>query len=289
MSFRGYFLSSHRIHLKISKQSAFVGFPPPLLGEQALRLPVLSNGVHYLGLNKPGGIAVREHPWWNFPDLDTALNKQLESEKPELLRLKASVFGSIYNLEPEISGIVLYAKDRDGLEHLRNEFGSAKMAFRFLFIAPTFSGECEEGFQADAPLLPHNTKPKIIPSSAKGKKATSLFHRLETADSGWSLWEAQVNYFRVHQVRAHFALGGSAILGDLLYGEVEPPLVRDLVATKRGGPRLHIPAFKGLALHLSDLSFTAQTGEAVSMHAPLPNAFTVFLKRAGFGLAYTSR
>ena len=258
--------------------SEFIGFPPPLLGETPLRMPIVGRGADWVCLNKPAGPGVRAYPWdAGVPDLDDALNRQLQAEKPELMRLGAELFGSVYYMDPLVSGLALFGTSREGLAALRNRFGSSEMSFRFLFVAPAFGGELEEGFQADAPLLPHYNKPKMIPSTAKGKKSATRFHRLAVSPSGWNLWEALTTYPRPHQVRAHFALSGVGILGDALYGGPEVPTLKELMPKKRG-PGVQNPVFDGVALHLSGLEFSTDEG-VQKLQAALPRSFEVMLKR----------
>lgn len=263
----------------------FIGFPPPLLGESPLRLPILDRGDGWIALNKPAGVAVREYPWdLGIPDLDAALNRQLSEGKPELLRLRAEIFGSVYYMDPVMSGLALFATNREALEFFRNQFGSMHMQFRFLLVTPEVGGDLSDGFETEAPLLPHYDKPKMIPSTAKGKRARTRFVRLQNA-SGWSLWEAYTNYPRPHQIRAHFALSEHGILGDSLYGGVAAPTLKDLMPKKRG-PGMANPVFGGVALHLESVTIqlpldTQGQMEPRQLRAPLVREFAVMLKRMG--------
>jgi len=144
-----------------SKKRNAIGFPPPLLGEFPQRLTLLAATGDWLALDKPAGVGTRAYPWDDTPDLDSALNTQFEAGKPELQRTGASLFGSVYYLDPEISGVALFAKNRDALADLRNRFGSGECRFTFRFVA-ALSEEAAAEFQADAPLLPHRVKPKMI-------------------------------------------------------------------------------------------------------------------------------
>lgn len=234
----------------MSKKSApAVGFPPPLLGEEPIRLPILHDAEGWLALEKPAGVGMRAHPWdEGVPDLDSALNVQLENGKPELLRLGASLFGSLYYVDPEIAGIAVFAKNRDSLADLRNSYGSSEGRFVFTFVA----GRGAEGLpslESDAPLLHHRVKPKMIPSTAKGKKCFTKFVRL--GESGeWALWEAHVDFFRAHQVRAHAAVAGIPVMGDTLYAGPSIPTHSQLEPKKRrqGGDK---PAYVDLPIWLS--------------------------------------
>lgn len=268
-----------------SSDASAIGFPPPLLGAQPLRLPVLGETADWLALNKPAGVGVREYPWdLGVPNLDTALNQQLQEGKPELLRTQAALFGSVYYLDPVISGVAVFGKNRAAVAALRNAYGSGHCDCCFYLLArhAAESGLTER--LADAPLLPHNTKPKMIPSTAKGKRATTTFHCSAVAASGWALWQATTTYFRPHQVRAHAATLEMPILGDTLYGGLPAPSLHDLDNKKRG-PGVQTPLFEGVALHLAEVRFP-ETGPlaAAGIQAALPRSFAALLKRLGLSL-----
>jgi 23S rRNA-/tRNA-specific pseudouridylate synthase len=258
-----------------------IGFPPGLLGEAPLRMPVIGESDGWLAVEKPIGVGMREHPWdAGVADMDAALNKQLQAEKPELVKRGATLFGSAYYLDPAISGVALFAKTRDSLTELKNLVGSAELRYRFFFVtkARAAGGVC--ALVADAPLLPHNTKPKMIPSTAKGKKSTTEFKLMSESSSGWALWEATTTFLRPHQVRVHAAVQDLAVMGDMLYAGPEAPLLSELLPNKRTSG-IKFPVLDGLALHLREVILPA-SGEgtaAVSLRAELPRHFRVMLQR----------
>jgi 23S rRNA-/tRNA-specific pseudouridylate synthase len=225
---------------------------------------------------------MREHPWsLDCPNLDTALNQQLQAEKPELLRLGATCFGSIYILDPEFSGVALFGLHRPAIATQREIYGDGKIESRIEFLARDQPDQ--ETLASDAPLLPHNTKPKMIPSTAKGKRSTSEFKRLAVNDSGWALWEARLKFARPHQVRAHAALVGIPILGDTCYGGPHSPTMRDLDPRRRG-TSAEAPLFKGLAGHLRELRLP---GSIPPILAPRPRRFETALLRLGLNATAT--
>ena len=93
-----------------------IGFPPGMLADAPFRMPVIGESDGWIAVEKPTGVGMREHPWdAGVPDMDAALNKQLQAEKPELVKRGATLFGSAYYLDPAISGVALFAKNRDSL------------------------------------------------------------------------------------------------------------------------------------------------------------------------------
>jgi 23S rRNA pseudouridine1911/1915/1917 synthase len=212
---------------------------------------------------------MREHPWnLGYPNLDSALNVQLQDEKPELLRLGATCFGSIYNLDPACSGVALFGLHRPAIAALREQYGDGAIEASIHFLAREDGGPGTR--RIDAPLLPHNTKPKMIPSTAKGKKCTTRFTRLATAGD-WSLWEARAGYLRPHQARAHAALAGIPIMGDTLYRGPASPTARHR-RSSAPAPQL----FDGLAAHLHTLH---QPQNQPAITAPHPRRFLNCLRR----------
>ena len=136
LSVRGPFVSVGELFIMSqARKKNSIGFPPGLLGDAPLRMPVIGEAEGWIAVEKPAGVGVREYPWdAGVPDMDTALNKQLQAEKPELVKRGATLFGSAYYLDPAISGVALFAKNRDCLTELKNLVGSAELRFRFFFV-----------------------------------------------------------------------------------------------------------------------------------------------------------
>lgn len=271
-----------------AKKGPAIGFPPPLLGGDPLRLSVLGDADGWLALDKPAGVGVRAYPWdEGVPHLDAALNQQLQAGKPELAGFGAELFGSVYYIEPEVSGVALFGKSREAIADLRNAYGSGELGFQFLCVSRIHPAVEPGGVLAsDAPLLPHDWKLKMIPSTAKGKRAQTSFKCLAVSASGWALWVARSAYPRVHQIRVHAAVLGIALLGDTLYEGPDSPLLVDVMPKKRG-PGMRAPVYAGVALHLRQVCLSQAHGDGRLILAELPNPFSVMLKRLGLmpGLA----
>lgn len=263
-----------------------IGFPPGMLADAPFRMPVIGESDGWIAVEKPTGVGMREHPWdAGVPDMDAALNKQLQAEKPELVRRGATLFGSAYYLDPAISGVALFAKNRDSLTELKNLVGSAELRYRFFFVTKARAAGGAKEVVANAPLLPHNTKPKMIPSSAKGKKSTTEFKLLSESHLGWALWEATTSFLRPHQVRVHAAVQELPVMGDVLYAGPEAPLLSELLPNKRTSG-IKFPVLDGLALHLGEviLPASSEAAAAESLRAELPRHFRVMLQRMQLAL-----
>lgn len=260
------------------KSESAIGFPPPLLGEAPWRMPILAQDPEqsWFALNKPANIALRDFPWdRHLPNMDAALNRQLQAGKPELLRRNADLFGSIYYLDPCISGVALFAENRVRLSELRNAFGSGDLQFYFTFIAKADPSALAEPLCAEAPLLVHNTKPKMIPSTAKGKKARTHFQPLSNDAGPYCLWQAKTAFFRPHQVRAHAATHGIPVIGDALYGAEALPAP---ITRAHGRKRVELTqetADAALPIHLQRVCLA----DGRTIEAPYPRHFLHLLRR----------
>lgn len=257
-----------------------LGFPSPLLGESNLRIEVIAQNEHFLALNKPPLISVRQHPWEDpVSNLDSALNAQLGSGKPEWVATGAETFGSIYFLDHALSGVALFGKNKKSIAELRNAYGSGDLYFNYCFVALS-DAVSEDIFENNTPLLKHRYKSKMIPSTAKGKQSKTLFKCLSKNKEGWSLWEAVTHYPRPHQIRLHASLSGLKVLGDDLYRGEKAPSFASIGKWKKEGDR-EKGIFTGLAVHLKSVHFEDFEGKSVCLEAALPKPFKALFSHLG--------
>ncbi len=262
-----------------------LGFAPPLLGSQPMRLPIIAEGQGWFALAKPAEIGVRPHPWDpTVPNLDSALNLQLSAQKRELTELGCELIASVYYLDPPISGVALFAKTREGMAIWRNAFGSNQMSFRFVF-ATRGDGGNREARQSicDVPLRAVEHKGIMAASARKGKKTKTLFRRLAVGRDGWSLWEGVSEYLRPHQVRAHAALVGLPVGGDKLYGGEDIPVFSRAARLGSVEDAPAQAAYSGPAIHLMNLQYGVADARQ-TVRAPLPTPLAGWMRRLGLKL-----
>lgn len=254
----------------------YIGFAAPLLGERAVRLEVLYSGGGVLGLEKPLGVLVDAHPWYEGePSLVSGLRQQIEKGKAELEKYKLEDVYSVYGLEPEVTGIALLAANKESAEFLRNQMGSGTMTFRFTLLGKGTGSE-EDEISCDLPLSKHYSKPKMVVSNKTGKKCRTNFKRLEKIGS-YEVWEAELDYMRMHQVRIHAHESGLGIVGESLYGAVEPVYLSKLKRRYVHKEEREKPLYEGICLHLSEVQYVNPEGEKVCVRAGLPKKWKVML------------
>ncbi|MEM9226595.1 MAG: pseudouridine synthase [Verrucomicrobiota bacterium] len=249
-----------------------IGFAPPLLGDKPVRLGVLAHEPgQWLALDKPAGMLVEAHRWHpDLPPLMPALQAQAEAGKRELSPYGLREVGAIYRMEPELSGVLLLAATEGARTQLREAYGSGQLELRFTFLAKTDGGPPER--VCELPVAVHRIQSRALVSHDSGKKARTLFTRLEQVGN-YTWWEARVSYLRVHQVRLHAAEVGLPIVGDRRYRGERPILLSRIKKTyrSRGEER---PLYAGICLHLEELSW-----DGITVNSPLPKGMRVLKER----------
>lgn len=263
------------------EKNAFIGFPPPLLGERPLRMPVLYSGDGLLAVDRPAGITGAAHSWYpHLPDLMEAINTQARSGKPELARLGVGEVKPVVMTDAECAGVTLYASGDQALEFYRNQYGSGQMTLRFVLLAHAQAGE--DVRVCDLPLARHRGgQPRMVVSHTTGKQARTEFRMTENIGA-YSLWEASTAFARMHQVRIHALESGLGVVGDTDYSR-EPPVFLSrikpgyAVRKSRAGDEER-PLYPCPAMYLQSVELETQTGESLRIAGEAPTKFEVMLK-----------
>ncbi|TVR50566.1 MAG: RNA pseudouridine synthase [Puniceicoccaceae bacterium] len=264
------------------KSSApFLSLAEGILGPGRWVFPLLFDRGPLLALNKPPGVAVSQDPLSaEAPNLLTALQGELEREKPQLRRLGIEGIHRINPMDAEISGALLLARDKESGDRYRNALGSSLFRFTYRFLSDGAAPEDE--VSCDLPLARHRLQPRMLISHGTGRKTVTRFRRIGQWGR-FALWEAGSSDCRPHQVRVHAVECGIPVLGDSLYGRRPVPALSDL--RRRGGPGRggdgapDRPLYDWPCLHLARIDFPACEEEGTwTVEAPLPSRLATLLK-----------
>lgn len=261
-----------------------IGFPPPLLGAQAVRLPIIDRGDGWLLLPKPLGVLVDRLPGQSgVCSLTDALRRQWAAGKGELANRGIQCVRGIYPLEPEVTGPVLMALHETVAAELRNAHGSGALRFAFRVVAAV--GEGEELRLCEAPIAYDSRRGIGIVSARRGKKAHTVFRLLHQAQ-GYALWEAETKYLRYSQIRLHARELGLRVVGDESMGGGPAPRA-SVVNNRRNWRGKDEPYYSAPMVWLHSLSLSPE-GDEVGMSAlggmfAAPAGVKVFLSRTGLG------
>lgn len=183
----------------------------------------------------------------------------------------------VHRLDREASGLLVFAKSREALELLKDDFKARRTHRLYAAVVEgTFdtlpgskqqpSGtvqsylyEDEEGrvFSTDTPTRakPKRTRTEFEDDDFQTPRLAVTHYRLVASGHGRSLLQVRLETGRKHQIRVHMKLLGKPILGDTRYQARENPIDR-------------------LCLHAVELGFRhPRTGETVRFASPTPGVF----------------
>jgi RluA family pseudouridine synthase len=188
----------------------------------------------------------------------------------------------VHRLDPDTSGLVLYAKTKADLDFLSGQFQSKTVGK--IFLAITTGIPAADEFTVELVMKEDEGRPgRMCVVKKHGHATVTAFTVREkfpapTGRAAFALVECRPQTGRPHQVRLHLAEAEAPVLNDPLYGDATPLLLSDL---KRGykGRLDEKPLITRLALHASALTFRhPRTREPQTLTAPLPKDFEVALK-----------
>ncbi len=192
-----------------------IGFPPPLLGESPIRLPILCQAGGLSFLNKPPGIVAARSPREpRDENIETALRIQIDRQKPELCRLGFTSGRVLFPLPTECSGVLPVIHDADQVEFWTNAYGSGQLALHFFIIA--LHSDLPDEQVCELPIATHFETGGALISHRTGKKSHTRFERIERHHR-FDFWNATIMFLRLDQIRLHAFEVGLAIPGENIY------------------------------------------------------------------------
>jgi len=238
---------------------------------------LIANTALLFAVSKPPGIASCQHEWTlGRPDLSMALRRELLNKKPQLADLGIEGLYRAYNLDAELSGALIFAKDEDSEGFLKNAAGSGLLRYRFHLLARTDASQRE--LSCDLPLAKHFSERRMLVSHKTGKKCETRFSFVRSFGA-YGLWEAETSTLRTHQVRVHAAECGLSVVGEKRYGMVEDVLLSRLKKDYRPGGGRERPLNQGVCIHLLEVAFKTPEDELETIRSPLPRKFETLLRR----------
>lgn len=169
---------------------------------------------------------------------------------------------AVSRLDPEASGIVVFAKQEADFEPLKAEFVKGKADQFYTVVAEGVMPD-ENGTLRAALLVPRTGPVRAMPPGDYARErevAHAVTHyRVLASGENRSLLRLRMETNRRDQPRAHLASAEHPIVGDRSYGRGRHP---------EGNP-LH-----RLVMHASEVAFTHPgSGERVRMSSPAPSSF----------------
>ncbi len=233
-------------------------------------LEVLFEDPYLILLNKPAGMVTHPSAGHHKGTLANALWHHLSkdsSKAPKAIKSKASTLddksrrpGIVHRLDRDTSGVLLAAKTLKIQEALASQFRvrNVKKTYRAIAVGKIAynEGEIEGAIGKDL----ESSRMAVISTGKYSKTEFKVLRRFP----GHTYLEVYPKTGRTHQIRVHLAKIGHPVLGDNLYGGLDP-----------AGPHC-----KRHMLHAYQIEFTHPvTKKRLRFEAPLPADFLDALRR----------
>lgn len=210
-------------------------------------------------INKPAGVpSMPERHKITAPSVQEEARKHYEFA------------GLCHRLDRETSGALVIAKHADAYRHMSIAFEKRKVSK--IYHAIVEGVVVFEHLTIDIPINTDDLH-HIRLDKKNGKLAKTHFHTLQTFQH-YTLMQCEPVTGRLHQIRVHLSSQNARISGDTLYGG-KPPM---LSSFKKGFKGEESPIMDRFALHARSISFEAPSLKQLSIEAPYPKDFSVFLK-----------
>jgi 23S rRNA pseudouridine1911/1915/1917 synthase len=237
-----------------------------------LPLNLLYLDDEFVVVNKPAGMVVHAGAGHSRGTLVNALLHRLGNLSAAGGALRP---GIVHRLDRETSGAMVVARNDRAHEHLSEQFRSRNVQKIYVALVhgkmPRDSGTITLPISRDP-----RRRTRMTARASKGRHARTDWRVIARLDR-CTLVEAVLHTGRTHQIRAHFAAMGHAVVGDTLYGA--PRVLRV-------GAR-NLPPLERNFLHAARMGFShPSSGVWVEVRAPLPGELRVYFDRVGASLGW---
>ncbi|NRA61496.1 MAG: RluA family pseudouridine synthase [Psychrobium sp.] len=221
---------------------------PKSIKHGVAKLHIIYQDAELIVINKPAGLLSVASATETKQHALAILRVQLSSAKQEVK------LWPVHRLDRDTSGVLMFATSREMREAIMARGGKTEKTY--LAIVAGCPKESEGTI--DQPLRLDSKDYRMhVGAHPEAKNAVTHYQTKRTVNNR-SLVEVQIETGRQHQIRAHLAWLGHAVIGDARYG--------------KNGPRM--------GLHAQRVSIIRpDTEEKLVFEAPAPSDFLLLLKK----------
>ena len=216
---------------------------------------------HVIAINKPAHLASLHERHDSGQEAVVSMVKALNPD-----------YKLCHRLDRETSGVMLVAKDDETYKSIAKQF--EQRSIKKIYHAVVSTAVQLDNLVVDLPLLTDN-KRRVLISKKQGKPSLTIFNTLQCFKH-FTLLQCEPQTGRLHQIRIHAASQNLPLVADELYGGKLAYLSQIKKVSK--SDEIEKPLISRFALHAFQITYTNQNGEAVSILAPYPKDFEVFIK-----------
>ena len=230
-----------------------------------IRLPILFESEDLIAIDKPDGYSSSEilNFFWKNLTKNQFKNRNIFDPK------------NIFDLQSEISGILIFAKNKESSAKWRNYYGSQMLSMQFDIISCFSDAPKNEPIHCTLPIAKHCKEDRMLISSKTGKKSSTVFEFIENIGNSES-WSATCRILRHDQIFLHAHECGIDIFNEVKYaekttGQYTMPRSPKFKQKDDHWTKSYIP------IHLSSISFkTPDITQTIT--SPLPKKFQSLMK-----------
>jgi 23S rRNA pseudouridine1911/1915/1917 synthase len=164
----------------------------------------------------------------------------------------------VHRLDRETSGVLVFAKNFDAREALKEQFAAHTVDRMYVAIVEGTLDPPRGTFRSNL-IERRDLKMQSVAAHPDAKHAVTHYRTI-AEHGGYSMLEITLETGRKNQIRTHLAEAGHPVIGDRMYGSEVNPISR-------------------LGLHAKLLGFDhPTTGKRLSFTVPVPKAFRDLLK-----------
>ncbi|MCB9535155.1 MAG: RluA family pseudouridine synthase [Myxococcales bacterium] len=232
-------------------------------------LRVLHEDDHFLVVVKPAGVVTQPGVGHTH---DTVLNAVFATHGKQLQNLgKARDFGLLHRLDRPTSGLLLVGLTPEGYDGLRAQFEGRTIGKTYLALVHGGPKPPQGTERSPIREVRRGGRKRAMLGAGRGAQEAVTRYATLARTKGISLLSCEPKTGRLHQIRAHMAHRGCAVVGDRDYGPRDA-LDKQFARTVKGA----------LGLHAAELRFTHPvTRRSLSVRAPLPEAVLAFCAEVG--------
>jgi 23S rRNA pseudouridine955/2504/2580 synthase len=222
---------------------------------------ILFEDEHIIAINKPAHLA--------------SLHERHDSGQASVVAMVKDLnpdYKLCHRIDRETSGVMLIAKDDDTYKSIARQFEQRSIKKEYHAIVSA-SVELNE-LCVDLPLLT-DSKRRVNISRRHGKPSTTIFNTIK-AFKHFTLLQCQPLTGRLHQIRIHAASQNLPLVADELYGGKLAYLSQIKKVHKTD--EAEKPLISRFALHAYQITFNTIAGKEMTIQAPYPKDFEVFVK-----------
>ncbi len=254
---------SHKVKPGDEVRIVIPGIIPQALEPEEIEFQVLYEDPSIIVLNKPPGLVVHPAPGHNRGTLVHGLLHHCE----DLSGIGGvSRPGIVHRLDKDTSGLMVVAKNDKAHLSLSGQFKRGEVKKTYIALV---HGRIEgRKGEIDLPIGRHPKKRKEMSIAVTGgRRALTLWRKIDELESGFSLLEVFIKTGRTHQIRVHFSHLGHPVVGDPVYG-YGSRWWKKLAGTANGAP----VTVRRQMLHSQRLGFIHPVkGSYLEFEAPIPD------------------